>query len=92
MVIAAARFESDSTTGNRRNDADNVVGSHGRLVLLKITDILVIQIDIYEAPNLAVIRKEVTTQLTVLSRQAGQSLSHRFCFDLDGVLLPCVLP
>jgi hypothetical protein len=76
---------------NRRYDADNIVFLHGRLVLLEIADILIIQIDIHEAADLSFIGKEMPAQVAVLRSQAGQRLSHGFSLELYRILLPCVL-
>ena len=44
---------------HRRNDADRVARLHRRLLFLQIADVLVVQIDVDEAPQLALLVVEV---------------------------------
>src|SRR5688500_2096791 len=73
--------------GNRRNNAERVAALHRCLLLLQIADVLVVQVDIDEVPQLALLRVEVLLQAVVLLRQVGEELADGGAADFDGLEL-----
>ena len=79
-------------SGDRRDDADRVAGRDRRLLLLQVADIFVVQIDVDEAAQLALLVEQMVLQPGVLLRQIGEQLAHRRAVSLDRVLLIRVRP
>ena len=79
-------LESDAAC-HRRNDADRVARRDRRLLLLQVADVFVVQVDVDEAAQLALIVVQVRLQAGVLRRQIGQQLADRCAVGLDRVLL-----
>ncbi len=72
---------------DRRDDAHRVAGLHRRLLLLQIPDVFVVDVDVDEAAQLALIVVEMRFQPGVLRRQVREQLADGLAFDIDGVFL-----
>ena len=62
-------------------------GFTARLFFLQIADVFVVQVDVDEAAQLALLVVEMRLQPFVLRRQVGEQLANRRAVDFDGVLL-----
>ena len=78
--------------GDRRNDADGVDRLDRRLFLLQIADVFVVDVDVDEAAQLALLVVQVRLQPTVLARQIGEQLADCRARGVNGVLLVGVRP
>src|SRR5580692_5166651 len=78
--------------GDRRHDADRIAVFGGRVFLLQVTNILVIEVDIHEAANAAVIGVKVLAQIRVGSGKLCQGLPDSGRIELHACLLACKLP
>ena len=77
---------------HRRDDADRVARLHRRLLLLQVPDVLVVDVDVDEAAQLALLVVQVRLQPGVLRRQVGEQLADGRAVGVDGVLLIGVRP
>src|SRR5579863_2550374 len=76
-----------ATTGDRRHDADGVAVLGSRIFLVEETDVLVVHIDVHEAANFPLVRKEMLLQLGKRPGQVAERLAHRGRVTLDAGLL-----
>src|SRR5690606_36479155 len=73
---------------DRRNDAERVAVAQRRRLLLEIADVVVVDVDVDEVPQPALLVVQVALQIRVLRRERGQHLPDGAALDLDAVLLP----
>ena len=77
---------------HRRDDAERVARLQGGVFLLQVADVLVVQVDVDEAPQLAFVVVEVLAQVAVGRDQVRQRFAHRPARDFDAFLLVDVGP
>ena len=73
--------------GDRRDDAQRVAGLHRRLLAIEVADVFVVQVDVDEAAQLALVVVEVLLQPFVSRRQLSEQLADGGAVDFDDVLL-----
>ena len=73
--------------GDRRDDADRVARRDRRLLFLQVADVLVVQVHVDEAPQLALVVIQVRLQAAVPARQVGEQLADGRAVGLDRILL-----
>src|SRR5215217_804526 len=78
---------SVSSPGDGRNNADRVARGHRRLLSLQVPDIFVVQIDVDEAAQLALLVVQMRLETGMFFCEVGQQLADRGTGRLDGVLL-----
>src|SRR5262245_35008914 len=77
---------------DRRNDADRVSRLHRRVLFLEIADVLVVQVDVDETPELALLVVEVRREPGVRRGEIDEQLANRRAVDFDSVLLSSERP
>ena len=70
-----------------RDDADCVARSNGRLFFLQIADVLVVDVDVDEAAELALLVVKMRLQPGVLRRQVRQQLTYGRAVGVNCVFL-----
>ena len=73
--------------GNRRHDADDITRLELGRVALEIADVIVVDVDVHEVPQLAVVGIEMPLEVGELRGQGGQHFADGAAFGVDGVLL-----
>src|SRR4029077_829607 len=86
-------YELDSyAAGDRRHNADRIAVLGRRVFLLQVANILVIEVDIHEAANAAVIGVKVLAEIRVSSRKLFQGFADGSRIELHACLLARKLP
>jgi hypothetical protein len=75
-----------------RHNGDVITLLYGRVFLLQVANILVVQVHVHKSAELAIIGVEVAAQVRMLSDEAGKSLAHGSTLDLHRTLFAGVLP
>jgi hypothetical protein len=72
--------------GNRGDDADRVSRLERRLFTLEMTDVLVVDVHVHEAAQLAVVVVEMTAKVAVLCDERLEQLSNGAAVDFHDIL------
>ena len=75
------------TAGDRRDDAERVARLHRGPFPIEVPNVLVIQIDVDEAPELPFVVVKMLLQPLVLRREVAEQLADGGAVDFDDVLL-----
>ena len=78
--------------GDRGHNADRIAVFGGRVFLLQVANILVVEVDIHETANAAVVSVKVLAQIGVGSRKLFQGLADGGRIELHACLLARKLP
>jgi hypothetical protein len=78
---------SESAAGDRRDDADLVAVGHGRVHLVEVADVLIIDVDVHEPPNFPAV-EDAVLQVGEVGRQGVQDLADRGAGGFEAVLAP----
>src|SRR5581483_5911733 len=79
-------------SGDGGHDTDGIAILGGRIFLFQITNILVIEVDIHEAANAAILGVEVLAQVSVRAGQLLERVADRSGIELHSRLLAHELP
>src|SRR5258706_15481550 len=77
----------DTAAGDGRNDADGVAILRGRVLFRKITNVLVVHVDVDEAAQLAFFGEEMFAQVRELRSEMAERFPHSTGGELSGVTL-----
>ena len=78
--------------GDRGHNRNIIILADRSRFFLQVTNVFVIQVNIYEGAQFAVIRVEVTAQVRMLDNKSVQRLTYRGRLYRYSILLICVLP
>src|SRR5689334_9397785 len=92
MIVLLPIFCYFRATGDRGHDADGVAVFSRRVFLLQIANILVVEVNIHEAANAAILGIEVLAQVRIGSGKLFQGLANRSGIELHACLLARKLP
>ncbi len=94
LVVAERhwRFYGDRAAGNRRHNADHVAGRDRSRLLAQVADVLLIDVNIDEAAQMAVVSKKMTAQVGELRGQVAECFLDRRAVHLHSVLFPGIRP
>src|SRR3990172_3800835 len=84
--------EDSRAAGDGGDDAHHIRLLHRCALFLQVADVLVVQINVDEAAQLAVVGVEVPAQVAVLGDELLQELPHRLRLQVQRLLLAGVLP
>ena len=73
--------------GNGRDDADHVTVLERGALLLQVPDVIVVDVDVDEVAQLAIVAVQMSLQLAMLRRQRGQDVADGRTVRLDSILL-----
>src|ERR1051325_8927262 len=85
-----SRRRTTRAPGNGWDDCNRVAGRNRGIGTLEISNILVIQIDVYERPQTAILRIELLFQRWIPIEKRLQCRTNRSTCDLDYPLSVCV--
>ena len=77
---------------NRGHYGNVITVFYGGGVLLQIADVFIVQVDIDESAELAVVVIEMTSQVGVLGDKSRKGFSDSRTFDFNRRLFPSILP
>jgi len=86
------RFHHWRPARDARNDRDGVAFLHRRGFFFQIADVFVVDINIHETAQLALIAVKLASQILILSREFTENLADGGAAQFDGVMLLGVLP
>src|ERR1700686_1214 len=91
MSVRKSYSNHNSAAGNRRHDGNGItVLKHGGF-FLEVAHVFVIDVDVHERPQLAVVSIKVALQIGMPRDQASEGFAHGFCRDVDRRLFPRIL-
>ncbi len=80
-----------AASGDRRHDGDIITILHRRSIFLQVTDVFVVEIDVDESAQFAIIGIEMAAQIGMLGHQFGQRRTDRFGIEFDRGVLSSIL-
>ena len=84
----AARTIDLSAPGNRRHDRDIITVLHRCCIFLQVSDVLIVEVNVYESPQFTFICIQMAAQIRMQRHQFSQCRSHSFGIELHRACFP----